>query len=1175
MRRGVLIASLLFAGAAQAQTDDRDYLTGFLEDSLSGAGRTVTVTGFTGALSSQASITRLTIADDAGIWLTLDDVVLDWSRSSLLSGELVVNQLTAAKITMTRLPVAEEGAMPAPEASGFSLPELPVSVDIDRIAAESIALGPDVLGQAVEGSLEASMSLSGGAGEAAIDLLRTGDGPKGEIVLDASYDNASGQLALSLQASEDAEGIVVGLLGVPGAPAAEFSLEGSGPVDGFNADIRLATDGEDRLAGTVTLQGADEGGYRFAADVAGNLAPVLLPEQVDFFGANVALKLEATRSTSGRMSLDQFSLRARSLQLIGKAQLAADGLPEEISVKGTLASPDGSPVLLPFGEVPTHVGSAEFTLEARQGDGAGWKGVLDLQGLDRADLKVAQVVLGGSGRIGRTPAGNSFGGTLQLDASGVLPTDPALATALGTSLKGGLKLSFLEGSGALSLSDLQLDGDDYSGSGAIRIEGLEEAFLTSGRLVVTAEDFARFSLLAGRQLGGKGTATLEGSASRLSGVFDLVAGFQGEGLSLDIPQIDGLLIGATTAQLSAVRDENGTVLRGFDLKAEGLTANAAGKLSSSGSDLTGKLDLADLSKLGPGYGGAISLEAAFTGTPKDGRITLGGSGTGLRLGQAEADRLLAGTSRLDAVVAVKDAVLQIESARLANPQLALTADGEISGATRKLNLEARLANLGLLIPDLQGPLTFAGEALQDAAGYRLDLSGKGPGQVDARVSGRVATNFGAADLQISGAGQAGLANLFIAPRAVEGPVRYDLRLKGPIRPASLSGRITLSNGRVTDPGLGFAFDQVEALAQLQNGQARISATAGLSTGGRLRIDGPVGLSAPYRAELAVVMEGLRIYDPELYEARLTGNVTLSGPLAGGASIAGRLVVTEAELQVPSSGFSTADELMDIRHRNEPREVRATRVRAGLLGGESGEGGRSPASTPFRLDLSISAPNQIFVRGRGIDAELGGELRLLGTTAAVAPAGAFHLIRGRMDILGKRLVLSQADLQMEGSFVPVIDIAASTESDGITSYVRVEGPADNPEVSFTSTPELPQEEVIALLLFGRGLESISALQAAQLANAVAVLAGRGGTGLVGKLRQGFGLDDLDLVTSDDGSAALKAGKYISDNVYTEVEVEQGGKTSINLNLELREGITVKGRLGADGETGIGIFMERDY
>ena len=161
--RNVLALALFLPTAALAQDDDRGYLQAFLEDNLSGAGRQVTITGFEGALSSRATIERLEIADDAGVWITLDEVVLDWSRSSLLSGEVVVNELSADTITVARLPsVAADSALPAPEASGFALPDLPVSVDIGSVEADRIVLGDGVLGEPVEGRFQAALSLAGG-----------------------------------------------------------------------------------------------------------------------------------------------------------------------------------------------------------------------------------------------------------------------------------------------------------------------------------------------------------------------------------------------------------------------------------------------------------------------------------------------------------------------------------------------------------------------------------------------------------------------------------------------------------------------------------------------------------------------------------------------------------------------------------------------------------------------------------------------------------------------------------------------------------------------------------------------------------------------------------------------------------------------------------------------------
>lgn len=1179
MRRVLVIVAALAVGMtptlAPAQEDDGSFLADFLEDSLSGAGRQVTITGFSGALSSRAAIERLTIADDAGIWLTISGVTLDWSRSSLLSGALEVSELSADSIVLERAPDTGDSSLPAAEASGFSLPELPVSIAINRFAATQILLGETVLGQAVEGSLEATLQLAGGTGRATLDLVRSDEGPAGEIVLDASYDNATRQLAIDLGATEGEGGIVAELLAIPGAPSATLTLQGAGPVEAFAADVRLATNGEDRLAGTITLTEAVAASYRLQADLAGNLAPLLVPDMVDFFGNDLGLMLDVRRSAGGAITLDQFALRARSLTLTGTGRIAADGLPEELAVSGTLASPDGSAVLLPFADSPTRIERGTFSLSLTQAGDAGWKGAISVLGLQRDDLVADRLDLSGSGRIGRTPAGRSLGGTLTLLADGLMPSDPGLAAALGPSLTGGLRLHFLEGSGAVSLSDLRLEGQGFSGRGALRIGGLNTGLLTTGKLEVVADDLARFSLLAGRPLDGRGTMRLEGSTSGLSGFLDGVAEINGQGLKIGIDQVDRLLTGESNVMVSVLRNETGTTLRSLKLGAGPLSANGTGKITSAGASLTGTVSLSDMAALGPGYGGSAVLQAQFNGTPAEGRITLNGTAADLQVGNPEANRLLARTSTLSADMTLLDGRLRVTSARLANPQLTVSATGEVAGDLRSVVLDARLADLGLLIPDLQGPLTLTGEATEDASGYALDLAGRGPGQVDGRINGRIARGFGSADLSISGTGQAGLANIFISPRAIDGPVRYDLRLNGPLRLASLSGRVTLANGRLSAPNLGFALEGIEATADLQGGQARISATSGLSSGGRLRIDGPVTMSAPFASDLSIRLDRLRLFDPELYETFVDGTISVSGPLAGGATITGAIALSEAELRVPESGFETAGALLDIRHVNEPPEVRATRERAGLLDTANGGTAAKGTGASYPLDLTLSAPSRIFVRGRGIDAELGGQVRLLGTTDAIVPSGGFTLMRGRLDILGKRLVLDQADLALEGSFVPTLQVAANTETDGIVSTVRIEGPADDPTVSFTSVPDLPQEEVLAQLLFGRDLASISALQAAQLANAVAVLAGRGGEGLVNRLRRSFGLDDLDLATADDGTTALTLGKYISEKLYTEVEIEQDGKTSVKLNLDVRQGVTVNVGVADDGETGLGVFIKRDY
>ena len=85
-------------------------------------------------------------------------------------------------------------------------------------------------------------------------------------------------------------------------------------------------------------------------------------------------------------------------------------------------------------------------------------------------------------------------------------------------------------------------------------------------------------------------------------------------------------------------------------------------------------------------------------------------------------------------------------------------------------------------------------------------------------------------------------------------------------------------------------------------------------------------------------------------------------------------------------------------------------------------------------------------------------------------------------------------------------------------------------------------MLARVLFRRATANLSPFQLAQLAAAAAELAGRGGNGLLAQLRSATGLDDLDIVTEDDGETAVRAGKYIDDNIYLDVQAGSSGDTT---------------------------------
>ncbi|EHK56502.1 translocation/assembly module TamB domain-containing protein, partial [Allomesorhizobium alhagi] len=92
---------------------------------------------------------------------------------------------------------------------------------------------------------------------------------------------------------------------------------------------------------------------------------------------------------------------------------------------------------------------------------------------------------------------------------------------------------------------------------------------------------------------------------------------------------------------------------------------------------------------------------------------------------------------------------------------------------------------------------------------------------------------------------------------------------------------------------------------------------------------------------------------------------------------------------------------------------------------------------------------------------------------------------------------------------------------------------------------------------------------------AELAGGGNTSLLGSLRSATGLDDLDIVTDAEGNAAVRAGRYIQENIYLGVEAGAGGSTRATINLDITDNLKARGSVGTGGDTGAGIFYEKDY
>ncbi|MCV6823892.1 MULTISPECIES: translocation/assembly module TamB domain-containing protein [Halocynthiibacter] len=1129
------------AYAQEEEEEDRGLVQGLLEDNLSGEGRTVKVKGFKGALSSTATMDELTIADKEGIWLTLTDVRLNWKRSALLQRRLEVKELSAASMVVARAPIPVESTEPPdPHAKEFALPELPVSVDVQKVAIEEVVLGEPLLGEEIALELAASAVLEAGSGKVLLNMGRIDDS-FGEFDIRGGFDAETKIIDLDIALTEEEGGLAATLLKIPGAPALELDLKGTGPLSDYTAEVKLVSEGVEQLSGQVNLvtlpikEGEDEttpADMEFRVDIGGDLTSLFVPEYRPFFGPNVQLKSEGTLKGSGALDLAHFRLSANSLLLSGRAYLNADMWPEHFDVSGRVANADGSYVLLPVPGGKTRVESVALALSFDADEGEKWHGKFDVRNLETEGLSLERSQLISDGEIfGEVGTLGKITSDLTFRALGLELDDPALTAAIGPATEGRVTVSYEEGQ-PLRLTDMDIKSATYEFRGNAALTGLESDLEAEFDIAAEIDDISQFSLLAGRPIAGQAEATAKGSYATLTGAFDAVLTGLTRDLALGIEQFDTLAKGETVMRVTAKRDTEGTVLRGASLRNDALFVRGTGEIADGYFDGEFDANLVDLGLIVPDFPGPLTLKGYTTQSEEGVSVNL------------------AATGPLDTNA---------------------TVEGLATGPNANMAFSASLPEVGTLVANLTGGVNLEGALAKAGEKWQIDATSSGSLGVAANVSGLIDPE-GDHDLALTGTAPLGLANRILRPRAISGIATLDLAMKGVPSLAAISGTISTNGATFTAPRLHAAIEDISGTVRLANSTATIDIGASPREGGRVTASGTVGFGTGFPANLAVVLNRAKIVDPLLYQTVLNGEIDVTGPLTGGALIAGTINVGRTEVTVPNTSIGGVTAIPDITQVGASGAVRRTLEFAGV---ETDPAAQTAAGPAYPLQIQINAEDRVFVRGRGLDAELGGSLQISGTTNNVVSAGSFGLIRGRINLLDKRFELTEGQIELQGSLDPYVRLVATTFTDGGSSSIIVEGFLSEPEIRFESSPEAPPDQVLTRLYYGEDASNISAFQALQLANAVAVLSGRGNDTVMGSIRKGLGVDDIEIINESDGETAVRAGKYLTDDLYSDITVRGDGKTEFSLNYDVTKKLSAKGKVISDGNSAIGLFYETDY
>jgi translocation and assembly module TamB len=835
-------------------------------------------------------------------------------------------------------------------------------------------------------------------------------------------------------------------------------------------------------------------------------------------------------------------------------------------------------------------------------------GALDLSAetsgpLDRlditADVKSKQILLAG------TPLDN-----LELDIEATAdPSAPSASVNGSADLNGqtvSVDVDLKSADGAAELNPLAVRVAENTISGDLAVADLENPVETlSGSLKIDAPNLAAISPLALTELGGRieGTLTADPDAGKL--LLDL------SGSEIDVPSVNigSLQLKADIARpydpktVSADLVVNDLITAATPVRSVALTAKPQG----DGTALTADVKLEDGAQVGLTLAAVLSQPTATSYALALNQLALNYQGIASQLKQP-------------ATITYGDGTADITPLELALGQGSLSISGsagEALGLQADLNaVPLSLANAFVSSLGIGGTLTGTVNAKGSTSAPEVDwaLSGSGLTASPLRDNGLSALALNsngtlinnqisqttkvsdANGLSISAKGTVGLSSPQPLSITVDGTIPT-AALRRPLLEAGIraEGGISLNGSiggsaqspaynltaapsglKVTSLSTGLTVQNIRGSANVTQDQASLNGIAGdLATGGSLSASGTVGMKDGSPANLNLSLDKARYIDPGLVNAEVDASISVTGPLASTSAsplIGGTVTINKADVSIPES-LPGAIPPVDVRHLNASAAVR--RQAEELGGGDSGRQ-TEQRSNPPRLDVLVSAPGRIFIRGRGLDAELQGNLKIVGTTADPQAIGAFTLRRGVLDILTRRLTFSTGRATFEGSLTPFLEFVATTTVSDTTITITVTGEADDPQIAFTSSPELPQDEVLALLLFGKSVGNLSATQIAQLGAAVATLTGGSDSGPLAQIRKSLGLDAIDIDTSGEDGPSVSVGRYINDNIY--LGVEQGassGSSRVKVDIDLDRGLKVRGEVGADGSSKAGIFFEREY
>lgn len=1178
-----LVGALLLLGALFHSAPFRHFLADYLAEKIHGeTGQRVSFGNFRLGLLLDLQAEGVIFTNEKGDWLRLETARIHWSPKALLRGELRINQLALDGVSLAQIPhqPREKGeAAPRPPKPSKRLPMRILDLRVTRCDLGPYAPLPVSLNFKGELSFDpAEMRLFA-------DLFAAkSENSEGVSQVQLWLTRAGDNVEATLQAREQGRGPVSEFLGSEATNRAELTINALGSKEDWKAMMKRDLREEHQITGTIAIQGE-------------NFLPVW-DWWRRWIGPEVDASSEFGLSPDGTLLLRQLQGVSSRLNVEGEADL----WPGFSLREGTFnfSFNDLAPLREKF-NVPVHGALA---------------GHLTYQNRKHRQKTVVQLC---SPKL--TYAENEidqFTGSFTLDGpwdevEGELAFEfetLAIPASLGSrfhihketdtlqipEIHLGLGPHQVRGSGSLGLEsrllamDFQARRQSLEGWEAIFGKRVEGVFDLEGKVfteIVNGLPSHSLKIKAkGQQLFMAGVKT---PSIEVAGIFHDLTHHPSGTLSLHSHDITGKTWAIHRLQCHSSLAPDGSWTYDFSTQGERhfpFNLQLGGKVQrldqnwvATIQNFSGKVYERDFSLIDH-----ASLQAGSQGVYLSPLVMRFGHG-GLMATMEWKDR------HIRANLGLRELPLDLFNA--AHPITPLT--GSLSGSLKvegmdhnpQADLQLHIQDFRLVEPGFEHASTINGTfqaSLRDSRA-RLDLQLHGFGRSPLRLQGEVPlslslnplrahldTRHQPLDLALEAQGFVGsVIHLFVPDtHRFSGTFDAKLHMVGTMAEPQMEGYIHVTNGEYQSLHTASLLRNLNATLEAEGNTLRLQhLSADDARKGRLKASGELTLSKSrhYPFLISSKLRRCTLVDKDHLQAVFDGEVELTGNTRGG-ELTGSLEVVEADLSIPEDMTHKVPAL-ELTYINQPPDAPLPLSTS------------KDQSWPLKLNLQVKADSQIFVRGRGLSSEWEGKAKVQGTTENPSLYGDLRLTRGDFIFVGRAFVIKQGEIHFDGPVTKntTLSITALLSLPQFEVEAILSGAVREPTLQLKSNPSAPLKEILARMLFEKGLNDISPLQGLELAQTVLALT-NGTPDPVGALRKNIGLDRLDISHSPENAndISLHAGKYIAPGVFLSLNKSfSSGSDSVSLEMRLSDHIKAEGHVsaGAGSSSKFSLKWKKDY